>query len=413
MSQRTLVYTVFLLITILTSGKAVATDPAWKYDIDGNVAATPVKFGDQILVAGGHTLTSLNMDGSESWTMQLQGAILSTPGLGDGRIYIHTSAGLTALNGQHEEIWHYPAEDLGALVDGRTWGWGNVIKGDPWAYYRSSPLVTDTAIVFGNSDGVHAVNPETGERLWYRPTGPVTTDIVGVEDSVLVADWNNSLRRLALTDGSVEWTFEALPPHGAYSSWIGWIGLNLTPVVADGHAFFGSRGTYFYAVNLESGRESWSNKHGTSWIGSAAIIDETDVFFGLSDGKGVIGIERASGNQSLFVPAPGPIFATPVLSGDFLIAGTLMGEVLVIDLEQGRVVNTHKLHDSQKPYNSYFQPDPDSTLTPYEYTVQQMDVMKKEQRSVLSMSVIGGLLIVGTGNGDVLAFELDALVGQP
>jgi len=82
----------------------------------------------------------------------------------------------------------------------------------------------------------------------------------------------------------------------------------------------------------------------------------------------------------------------------------------VVDLDEGRLIATHLLHDDPRGYNSYFQPDPESNLTPYEYTVQQMNVMKREQKSVLSMSVVDDLLVVGTGSGEVFAFHLSDLV---
>ena len=406
--HRTFLQATFLLFALAVfTVPIVAAEPAWRHSLGGPVAGTPTIADELILVTGGNTLAALDMQGELVWRLATDGLILSAPALAGNRIYVHTSEGLVAIDGNRDVVWKYAAEDRGALIDGRSWGWGEALFGDPWAYYRSSPLASTQAIVFGSSDGVHAVHPETGQQLWHVRTGPVTADIVQDGNSVIVADWNNHLRRLKIADGSIEWTFKARLPVAPYPNWIGWTGLNLTPVIAQGQVLLGSRGTYFYAIDVEKGTESWSNKHGTSWVGSSAVVHEKQVYFGLSDGEALIGIDIPSGNQSLFIPAPGPVFATPVVHGRHLIAGTLRGELLVADLTGGRLIASHPLHNSPRPYNSYFQPDPDSDLSPYEFTVQAMERMKREQQSVLSMAITSDLLIVGTGAGEVLGFHLE------
>ena len=389
-----------------------ALEPAWVHTLEDPAAARPVVDGDQILIAGGNELVSLSQDGSVEWTYSARGKVLSTVALGEDRMYLHSSSGLTALNSDQEEVWHYDAEDRGAMVDGRTWGWGEGLFSDPWAYYRSSPMLTESALVFGSSNGVRALDPEAGELLWAQPSAPVTADIVQIGDGVLVPTWGNRLWRLNIANGSPSWSFDASIRTGGNPRWMGWNGLNLTPVVHDGQVLLGSRGTFFFAINGETGKETWSNKHGTSWIGSAGVLRDGHVYFGLSDGKGIVGINIPSGNQTLFVPALGAIFATPVIHENYLVAGTLRGELLVVDLDEGRLLATHQLQDSPKGYNEYFQPDPDSTLTPYEFTVERMNVMKREQKSILSMAVVNDLLVVGTGSGEVFGFNLADLTGS-
>jgi outer membrane protein assembly factor BamB len=374
--------------------------------VGAQVAATPVALGELILIAAGHSLIAMEQDGTVAWEVELEGELLSTPAIEKDNVYVHSSTGLSAFDSRQKLLWHYPAEDLGALVDGRTWGWGDDLFSDPWAFYRSSPRVSGSAVVFGASDGIHAVDKNSGTRLWHYKIASVTTDIVGDDDTVVVADWNNRLRRFKVSDGSVQWTYVAPLPTAPFAAWIGWSGLNLTPLIADGKVFLGSRGTYFHAVDMEKGTELWSNKHGTSWIGSAAVAHGDQLYFGLSDGKALIGVDRNSANQTLFVPTSSPVFATPKVAGHHLIAGTLSGELLVVDLDQGRLEATHRLHDNSKPYTSYLQPDPESDLSPYQLTRHGLDLMKREQRSVLSVAVIKDRVLIGTGSGEVLAFDL-------
>jgi outer membrane protein assembly factor BamB len=398
-----------MFAAVLVANSAAAVEPAWEREFDAPVVATPVAFGEHILVAAGGSLVALGPKGKVDWELEIDGELLSTPAIADQRIYVHSSTGLTALNQQREILWHYAAEDQGALVDGRTWGWGDALRSDPWAFYRSSPLVTENAIVFGGSDGVHAVDPDDGKPLWHQRTAPVTADIVGHEDSVIVADWSNRLRRMNVADGAVQWSFSASLPAAPFDTWIGWTGLHVTPAIVDGEVYLGNRGTYFYSLDIEKGTERWSTKHGTTWIGSPALVHEDQVYFGLSDGKALLGYERSSGNPTLFVATPGPVFAKPIMIGQHLIAGTLSGSLLVVDLKDGRLVHTHRLHDDARSYQSYFQSEPDPDLTPYENTLSNLKKFISEQQAILSLAVIADQVLVGTGSGHVLAFAIEDL----
>ena len=151
----------------------------------------------------------------------------------------------------------------------------------------------------------------------------------------------------------------------------------------------------------------WNVRKEDFWAAFFALVGV--LLFGVLEGI-LIGIERGTGSQTLFVPTPGPVFATPIVVGTHLIAGTLSGELLIVDLNTGRLIATHRLHDSNKPFSSYFTPDPDSDLTPFQFTVANLKKMKTEQRAVLSLAIIGELVLLGTGSGDVLAFELDGLL---
>ena len=78
---------------------------------------------------------------------------------------------MTAIDGDREQLWNFAIPDQGAMVDGRTWGWGNVIASDPWAFYRSSPVAAGEAVVFGGVDASGTILGDTwvfDGRAWSR-----------------------------------------------------------------------------------------------------------------------------------------------------------------------------------------------------------------------------------------------------
>jgi len=70
-------------------------------------------------------------------------------------------------------------------------------------FATSTPLVTETQIIFGGIDGtIHALNRKTGERVWDRSLGArVSTSLLESDGTILAGTANNRLHLLGLADG--------------------------------------------------------------------------------------------------------------------------------------------------------------------------------------------------------------------
>ena len=117
-----------------------AAEIRWQFQADGRVIGKPTVTESRIYIAGGKTIHTLTLAGEELWRRELAGEIAAGVTVVEDRLFVHSSAGLHALTDSGEEIWFYESPDLGPLVDGRTWGWGNEILADPWGWYRSTPM---------------------------------------------------------------------------------------------------------------------------------------------------------------------------------------------------------------------------------------------------------------------------------
>jgi len=397
----------FLLLLLVSSSVVSAAQIRWQFEPEGRVLGKPALGETAVYVAGGSILYALSLDGEELWQLDLEGEVAANLTLQENVLYVHSSLGLHAVDVQGRALWTYESEDLGPLVDGRSWGWGSEILADPWGWYRSAPLVQGDTVIFGSSDGVHAVSRRTGEVLWRVPVGPVTADVVAYEDAVIVAGWNNSLYALDAASGKLRWRFEAQAPSSKGVDWVGYVGCNLTPVVHGERVFVGNRGTYFYALDANDGTEAWSTKVGASWIGSPAVISGDAVYYGLSDGNAVMGHLLSTGAQTLFYQTGSAVFAQPELVGSDLLAGTLTGRLFSIDTVSGEGEEILNLGPEQVAWADFFKPEivPEG-LTRHQGDSWAIDRMLTQANGVLNLTVEGDTAYVGTGAGRFYALDL-------
>ena len=396
------------LLIVCAHSVLSAAEIQWQFEAGGRITGKPTITENRVYIAGGKTVHALTIAGDELWRRELAGDIAAGVTVDEDRLFIHSSVGLHALTDAGEEIWFYESPDLGPLVDGRTWGWGNEILADPWGWYRSAPLVQGETVAFGSSDGVHAVSKETGELLWQVPVGPVTADLVAHEDTIVAACWNNSIYSVDAGSGKVRWRFQGRLPASKGVDWVGYAGFHLTPLLHDGRVFVGTRGTYFHALDADDGTEVWSSKVGSSWIGSPAVILDEAVYYGLSDGFAIMGFRHDRGAQTLFFRNASPVFAQPQPYGEQLVFGTLAGRLFSIDTVTGEGQLLMHLGPEENLYPKVFKPEliPDD-LTRYQETQWSIDYLLTNAQSVLNLTILEGIAYVGTGSGIFYAIDLD------
>ena len=345
-----------LLFALLLSANALGAQNSWEFQANGMIRAKATISDDIIYVSGGQTLYALDLEGQVRWQKDLESTIAASVTVDGDVLYVHSAAGLHALNKSGEQIWFFPKQDKGPLVAGKSWGWGDETLADPWGWYRSAPLVKHGRVYFGSDDGLYAVSASDGSQVWHAAMGPVTVDPASFNDSVIVGSWDNHLYSVNAETGKTNWEVEAQVPGGAAAQWIGYYGFNLNPVVYKDAVFVGARGTYFYVLNAETGQEAWSVKVGTSWIGSPAVVTEDSVYFGLSDGKAVLGYNRKGGEQNTFFKTESLVFAQPELHDAQLIIGTLSGRLFRLDTVSGESALIKALSDRTGSYQGFFDP---------------------------------------------------------
>lgn len=385
----------------------------WQFDSNGLPSGKPAINKKHVYFANGQNLFALDKQGRKIWHFELGADSYSNLLLADKKLFVLAENGLHAFDLSGNRKWFYAIQDKPLLVEGETWGWGKGQFVDPWAWYRSSPVLVGDKVIFGSSEGTIAVSKETGKLLWKQNTGFTHTQAAVHNNIVVVGSWDNHLYGLNHSDGSVVWKFSARLPQGKHAGWQGWRGFNLSPVIHQGVVYVGSRGTYFYAIEAQTGIEQWSSKHASSWVGSAAVVSEGNVYYGMSDGLTVVGQNALSGNRVLTFNTRFLNFAQPQVDKKHVYFANLAGEVYSIEKLSGA---TRKLFSSAASQMNYADVVKSGGGLKYKYSVgdnyshenMRKDILRMFSKldSVLTLTLDDGILYIGTANGHLLALKL-------
>jgi outer membrane protein assembly factor BamB len=388
-------------------------DLLWEFDTGGMVAGNPVVHEDSVYVTGGTRLHVLNRKGELQWSYDAGAPSRSTVGLAGDVVYLLADNGLHALDASGQRVWLFEASDGPLQVEGKTMGWGEGLRTDPWAWYRSAPRVADGKVVFGNRQGTYAVDAKTGEQLWRADTGTTHTQPAYHDGIVVVGSWDNHLYGLNIADGSIAWQVAARLPGGEMAGWLGWEGFNLDPVIHEGVVYVGSRGTHFYAIDAKTGVEKWSWKHASSWLGSPAVLNDGVVYFAMSDGNSLIGLQTSTGNQSLLFRNRFYNFARPQANARQVFMASLSGELFAIDKSTGQGRRIFATPGSQKKLAELQSPDGGLKYLysvdgyTHENATKDVNRMLSMLDSLLSLTLDGDTLYAGSANGKVYAVSVD------
>ncbi|MBT8058884.1 MAG: PQQ-like beta-propeller repeat protein, partial [Gammaproteobacteria bacterium] len=388
----------------------VHAETGWEFDVGGMVAGDPVVHGDRIYATGGTRLVALNRAGELQWSYDAQASSRSSVAIGGETVFVLADNGLHALDREGNRQWLFETQDSARTVEGKTMGWGEGRFEDPWAWTRSAPLLVDDRVIFGNANGTHAVSARDGTLIWHADTGVSHTRPSQADGVVIIGSWDNHLHGLKLADGSVAWKIQGRLPQGEMAGWLGWEGFHLDPVIDEGVAFVGSRGTYYYAIDVKTGTEKWSGKHPSSWIGSPAIVDDGVVYLGLSDGYSLIGLKTRNGNQTLLFRNNFYNFARPQADSSRVFLASLSGELHSIDKKTGTgrtLFATPKSKDNLQEVlyaegGQNFVHSAKGGFT-HENAVKDVHRMLTELDSLVSLTLDGGVLYAGSAGGRVYA----------
>jgi outer membrane protein assembly factor BamB len=385
----------------------------WQYSAGGTIAGNPVVHEESVYVTGGNSLHVLSRKGELQWTYDAAAPARSTVAVADEAVYVLADNGLHALDKAGNGLWLFKTTDGPLKVEGTTMGWGEGKSTDPWAWYRSAPLIVDGKVIFANQQGTYALDVKTGQKLWHANTGTTHTRPVYHEGIVVVGSWDNHLYGLNIADGAVAWKVASRLPGGEMAGWLGWEGFNLDPALHKGVVYAGNRGTHLYAIDAKTGTEKWSWKHPTSWVGSPAIVDDEVIYFGMSDGYSLIGLETRMGNQSLLFRNDFANFARPQANDRQVFMASLSGELFAIDKSSGqgqKIFATEgsktNLPELQSPTGGLkFLYSAEGGYT-HENATKDVNRMLSMLDSLLSLTLEGDTLYAGSANGNLYAISI-------
>lgn len=402
-----------LAISLILFSSLTFAKVEWQFKTQDRVTGQPVIYKNLVYVLAGQSLSVLNKSGSLQWQYPLKSKTYSKVTIENDTIYLLADNGLHAITMKGEKKWFFATTDTALSIEGETWGWGTGKFVDPWSWYRSSPIIVKDKVIFGNANGTYALSSQTGEKLWQLKTGVTHTKPVYHEGIVVIGSWDNHLYGLNENDGSIKWKFTSRTPQGAMADWNGWQGFNLDPIIYNGMVYVGNRGSYFYAINAKTGIEQWSSQYAGTWIGSAAVENNGEIFFGTSDGYSLVGLNAKTGSQTLLNLNDFYNFAQPQVNDTTVYFATVSGQLFAVNRETSQSELIFSTPSSKKNYATAVKKNGGlkrqygvngnySNAT----EIKDIDYMHKQLDSILSVTLDGKMLYLGSANGNVYAISL-------
>jgi len=322
---------------------------------ESSLIATPtlewvVDTGSPIIVRPGLSETHLyvhNLEGRLSaierktgkvvWERDLKPEGRSSPTFSNDMLFVLSGAGiLHAIDSKTgESLWSFDSGEpehpfrafpLHAMKDKR----GESPLDDFWDFSFGSPLVDETNVYYGDSDGcVRALDSSSGTLKWSFQTGDVVHAPLALSgEVVLAASFDATLYAIDRSDGSLLWSFETGRDPNMHNQQ----GHIAAPVVFDGKVYLAGRDAFLYVIELTSGRLVEKRYQNGSWLIATPAIWRNRIFFGTSDTTYLFRARTQFVNDTTHeVDVGEPLFASITIHEHSLLVPTFGGRLLALD----------------------------------------------------------------------------------
>lgn len=256
--------------------------PRWQTKLGGGIYA-PVAVRDGFAYVGttGGTFNAVSLkDGAIAWAFPAGRPVHGEALLTDEHVYFACDNGfLFKLNrADGKEVWRY---DLGDAQAPRVLMHQTIFF---WDYKTPKPALVDGTLYVGAGDGgFHAVQAETGHRVWrFAAKDRIRTNSLVSGDKIYFGSFDGFFYCLNRADGTEAWSRKV----GA---------VNASPTLVDGHIAFGTRGTTLWVVNADSGEPVWRSFMWGSSAESSLIQSGEFAYVGASDLRRITAFEAKTG----------------------------------------------------------------------------------------------------------------------
>lgn len=282
----------------LYSLKASNGSERWRFDV-GTTFSTPAVV-DGTVYTGSFEAKKLfaidARDGSEKWSVSLNGGVVSSPVVHDDLVYI------TTMQGNGGKIYAFDS-----TTGKRVWEFR------AGASIPTSPAVRNGRIFVGSLDNkMYALDAHSGENRWVFTAGSSIASSPAVRhETVYFGSFDTKLYAVSIHDGSKYWEF----PTGAP--------ISTSPSIANGHIYVGSRDFNLYALST-NGKKTWSYRVGLQF--SSPVVADGQVHVGTM-GRRLIAIDSQSGTARWIFNGQNDIKYAPSVVSGRVFFGTWTGHL--------------------------------------------------------------------------------------
>ena len=313
----------------------------WTFKAGGAIMTSPA-IADGVVYIGamdGHLYAIDQQSGKEKWNFKSSMPVQSSPAVAGGTVYFVSSVGsLVALEGASDKLkWTLPTEFEKKFEAKNLHGYPplNQTIPDGWDIFMSSPAVANGKVYFGSGDGnLYAVDAQTGVLQWKFATRDVVHSSPAVAgNTIYFGSWDGSLYAVDGESGQEKWSFRAGEDNATHNQ----VGFQGSPAVVDGVVYVGCRDSHVYALDAVTGRKKWDYPTSKSWVIGTPAVKDGVVYVGTSDSARFMALDAKTGRLRFNFDAKAYEFSSAALSGDLAYFGDHNGRLYVVDTKTGKL----------------------------------------------------------------------------
>lgn len=264
----------------------------WETERD-EMTTAPVVVNGRVFVTDGPNVTALSAGGSELWSVETDGDIVSPPTVADGTVVVASNDGTTYALSAASGSERWRNDEVG------IWG-------------RAVPLVADGTVFVGGTDespSIHALALDDGTVQWRSETeyGPIEPR-TALADGTLVVTNAGGLVALDRDTGEELWRWGE---NNYYD-------IRSTPAIRDGTVYLCNQGGIVFAVDLATGEREWKRILETMNTNDLAVAVSDDTLFVPGD-EYLVALDPASGEERWRLDGTGTGVAPVVADGTLYV----------------------------------------------------------------------------------------------
>jgi eukaryotic-like serine/threonine-protein kinase len=389
----------------------------WTFKAGGAIVTSPAVVDGVVYIGAmdGHMYAIDQQTGKEKWNFKSSMPIGSSPAIANGALYFVSSAGaLAALDTKTGKVkWTLPTEYERKFEAKNIHGMPPAAQTipDAWDMYTSSPAVVNGKVYFGSGDGgVYAVDAQTGVLQWKFTTKDVVHASPAVVNGVVyIGSWDSYLYAIDAESGQQKWAFKTGEDPVIHNQ----VGFQSSPAVVDGTVYVGCRDAHVYAVDAVTGKEKWEYPTSKSWVIGTPAVRDGVVYVGTSDSSRFMALDAKSGSLRFNIDVKAYMFSSPALAGDMAYAGDHNGKLYAIDTKTGKLAWEFQTESSKKNESKFLNPDgslnQEVIYAPVFGDFQDMYIAMYRFMSIGGMvsspTVDHGVVYIGSMDGNLYALQ--------
>jgi outer membrane protein assembly factor BamB len=388
----------------------------WSLDTGGAIVASPTLDDGVVYITSlsGYLYAVDRLTGAEKWKFKSRMPIASSVAVDGGVAYFVSSAGALAAidttTGQPKWTFAFEYERKFEATNLHGYPPATQVMPDAYDVFTSSPAVAGGKVYFGSGDGnVYAVDAKSGLLQWKFATGDVVHASPAIaNNTVYIGSWDGHFYAIDADTGLARWVFSAGQDPAMHNQ----VGFQSSAAVVDGVVYVGCRDAHVYALDATTGRLKWSYPTSKSWVNGTPAVRDGLVYVGTSDSSRFFALDARSGRLRFNLDAKAYVFSSAALAGDTAYVGSHNGKLYAVDAKTGVLRSEFQTEASRQNRMNVLNPDGSFNQAAFAPVFHDFEDMYLDLYRTISVGAImsspavaDGVVFVGSMDGKLYALD--------